>query len=150
MHTLQDFLAADDAPRRALLGDNYMDVVLPDRAARYAAHVASMSIAPELVQWSMLMATTHGTSFVKKSHFYCDWLTMLLIKRYGEEPNGYDAAEVAAAKDEGRTPNCSTDPNYAGWPSAFTQNDIQSAMDLIAFKRWNEDLKIVKLTPAEA
>lgn len=150
MHTLEELLAAEDAPRRALLGDDYMDTVLPARAAQYAAHVAKMSLTPEIVQWAMLMATTHGTSYVKKSHFYCDWITMLLIKRYGEELNAFDAAEVAAAKAEGRVPNCSTDPNFKGWPLAFTALDIQSAMDLIAFKRWNEDLKIVKLTPAEA
>lgn len=150
MHTLDELLAADDAPRRAVTGDHYMDTVLPERAARYAAHVATMQLAPEIVQWAMLMATTHGTSYVKKSHFYCDWITMLLIKRYGEEPNAYDAAEVKAALKEGRVPKCSTDPNYKGWPLAFTALDIRSAMDLIVFKRWNEDLKIVKLTPAEA
>jgi hypothetical protein len=150
MHTLQELLDADDAPRRALLQDHYMDTVLPDRAARYAAHVASMDLSPEIVQWAMLMAKGHEASYVKMDHFYCDWITMLLIKRYGEEPNAYDAAEVAAAKAEGRVPNCSTDVNYKGWPKAFTANDVRSAFDLIAHKRWPEGLKIVKLTPAEA
>lgn len=143
MHTLQELISADTAARRALLGDHYMDVVLPERAQLYADHVARMTISPEVVQWAMLMASTHGASYVKMDHFYTDWITMLLIKRYGEEPRGYDAAEVAAARAEGRVPACSTDENYRGWPLAFTPNDIKSAMDMVAFKRWPKGLQII-------
>lgn len=149
MPALQDLIDADNPARYALLGAHYMDTVLPERAALYAAHVAAMDVGPTIERWAARMAVAHSTEYVKQSHFYCDWITMLLIKRYGEEPRAYSKAEVNAALAEGRTPNCSTQEGFDGWPLSFSTNDIKAALDLEVFHRWGSDLKIVRLAPSE-
>ncbi len=121
---LEQHIAARNEERRAALGNvhyaHYVEGVLADRADRYAAHVATMDLAPEIVQWSLAMRKQFGTSYVRCSHFVADWITALLIVRYGEEP---DAA-------------LSTDPTFAGWPVAFSDQDVQRAADLLVFKKW--------------
>lgn len=116
-------IASRDAAWRAAHGDiaadHYLETVLAERAPRYAAHVASMVITPDMVQWQLTMTRRHGP-YVRVHHFITDWLTALLILRYGEEP---DASR-------------STDPTFAGWPTAFTDADRQRAADLLVFKRW--------------
>lgn len=117
--------------------EHYLDIVLRERADRYAAHVAQMTITPELVQWGMAMARQHGP-YVRVWHFIADWFTALLILRYGEEERAYDAGEVALAVAEGRAPACSTDPQYRGWPLAFSDEDRVRAMQLLNGERWPE------------
>lgn len=105
-------LAADPAHRV------YLDE-LQRRADAYAAHVLSMDLSPEIVHWSLSMARQYG-SYVLMTHFVADWITALLIIRYGEEP---DAAR-------------STDPNFQGWPHRFTDTDTQRALKLMQRSEW--------------
>lgn len=139
---LDTHIATRNAERFAALGEagyaHYVVDVLQDRADRYAAHVAAMDLPPELVQWSLAMRNRFATSYLRCSHFVADWITALLILRYGEEPRAYDAAEVAAAVADGRAPACSTDPNFAGWPLAFSDDDVRRAAELLTFKKWPE------------
>lgn len=114
---------------------HYIDVVLQARAARYAAHLAAMTITPDMVQWGIAMSRRFGP-YVQMWNYVADWFTALLIMRYGEEERAYDAAEVEAAKAEGREAQCSTDPQHAGWPLAFTDADRQRAMELLDGKKW--------------
>jgi hypothetical protein len=127
-------LAAHIEARRAALvaafpqidPTHYVDGVLQDRADRYAAHLATMTITPDMVQWALTMGRRHG-SWVKVHHFVADWFTALLIIRYGEEP---DAAK-------------SSDPHFAGWPTTFTDNDKGRASELLAGLKWPAFLTIL-------
>lgn len=115
---LTQLIEARDAAWRAQHGpdgEHYL-AVLQDRADRFAAHVATMTITPDLAAWALAMATTYGTPYVRMHYFVADWLTALLIARYGEEP---DAAR-------------SSDPAFAGWPNAFTDADRQRAAEMLA------------------
>jgi hypothetical protein len=104
--------------------------VLEARAAAFAAHVASMEIAPEVAVWALAMARQFG-SYVRVHHFVADWITALLILRYGEEP---DASK-------------STDPNFAGWPKAFTADDLVRAQQILAGEDWPR--RVFRLLPRE-
>jgi hypothetical protein len=120
--TLADHLADRDAAVRAAWVPKAAEAYLPvlgERAARFAAHVATMTIAPELAVWALAMAQRYG-SWVRVHHFVADWITALLILRYGEEP---DAAR-------------STDPTFAGWPLACTADDLARAQQLLAGENW--------------
>jgi hypothetical protein len=100
--------------------DQYLDEVLLDRAARYQTHVAGMVVTPDLAMWALAMSQKYGP-YVRAGYYIADWITALLILRYGEEP---DASR-------------STDPNFAGWPSAFTNEDRDRAAQLLqGTKRW--------------
>lgn len=141
--TINPVLAAHFATRAARVSEkfpeikheHYIEVVLKQRSERYAAHVASMIIDPSLVQWGLSMTRQFGP-YVLAWHYVADWFTALLILRYGEENRAYDEAEVEAAKSEEREPNCSTDPNYTGWPLAFSEEDIKRASELLSMERW--------------
>jgi hypothetical protein len=109
---------------------HYVDGVLQDRADRYAAHLATMTIAPDMVQWALTMGRRYGP-WVKVHHFVADWLTALLIIRYGEEP---DAAR-------------SDDPNFHGWPVAFTDDDTARASELLAGTKWPQALTLLPKNP---
>jgi hypothetical protein len=115
--------------------NHYLEQVVRERAARYAAHVARMTITPDMVQWGMAMTRQYGP-YVRVHHFIADWFTALLILRYGEEERGYDAGEVARAVAEADTPACSTDPQYMGWPLAFSDDDRKRGMELLAGEKW--------------
>jgi len=104
------FLAAHGAPA----ADHYLNSVLLERSTAYAAHVASMNLTPDVVQWALAMARKHG-AYVKVWHYVADWITALLILRYGEEPD--------ATKTD--------DPNFHGWPTTFTDDDTTRAGELL-------------------
>lgn len=131
--TLADHIAARDTAWRARhkdVGEPYLTEVLADRAVRYAAHLGTMTVEPDLIAWAMQMAAQHGP-YVKVHHFIHDsWLTALLVIRYGEEP---DAAQ-------------SSDPDFAGWPLVFAVGDRERALELLAGVRWPE---YVTLLPRE-
>lgn len=141
--SLDPVLATHIAQRNAALPQrypqidttHYLETVLLERATRYAAHVAAMMITPDMVQWGMAMTRQYGP-YVQVSNYIADWFTALLILRYGEEERGYDADEVAAAFAESRIPNCSTDPNFRGWPLAFSDDDRTRAAELLAGLKW--------------
>jgi hypothetical protein len=128
----------DEAPDKTLVIDpaHYLEQVLRERAAGYAAHVAGMEIGVDMFGWAMGMAIQYKNSNVQCTYFIADWITALLILRYGEEHRAYDAAEVAAAIAEGRAPNCSTDPNFAGWPVRFSPADKLKALDILRGMIW--------------
>lgn len=130
---LAALIAARDAEWRARYaepGESYLTDVLADRATRYAAHLATMTVEPDLIAWAMQMATQFGP-YVRVHHFIHDsWLTALLVIRYGEEP------------DAGR----SSDPTFGGWPQVFSAGDRERALELLAGQRWPE---FVTLLPRE-
>lgn len=127
--------------------EHYLEIVLRERADRYAAHLAAMTITPDLVQWGMAMTRKYGP-YVRAWHFICDWFTALLILRYGEENRAYDADAVAAAVAAGEAPPCSTDPAFAGWPLAFSDADRVRAAELLAGTKWPKEG--LTLLPTEA
>ena len=117
----------DAAPDKQLAIDpsHYLDVVLKDRAARYAAHMAKMDIPPEMALFALAMSQRFG-SYVKVHHFIADWLTSLLIVRYGEECD--------PALSEMRN-----DGSPGGWPLTFDDADKQRALQLVQLKNWPGD-----------
>lgn len=136
--TLDPILAAHIAAREQAIKaafpqidtTHYLDVVLLDRSQRYAAHLEQMTVTPDMVQWAIAMSRQYGP-YVKVWHYVADWLTALLIIRYGEEP---DAAQ-------------STDPNFTGWPLAFTDEDRVRANELLGGVKWPE--KVLTLLPRD-
>lgn len=131
--TLEDHIAARNAEVTSAWPEAAANAYLPvlaTRAAAFAAHVASMEIAPEVAVWALAMARQFG-SFVRVHHFVADWITALLILRYGEEP---DASK-------------STDPNFAGWPKAFTAEDLVRAQQLLSAEDWPR--RVFRLLPRE-
>lgn len=141
--SLDPVLATHIAERNAALpeqfplidADHYLEIVLRERAESYAAHMATVTISPDMVQWGLAMARKFGT-YVKVHHFVADWFTALMILRYGEEHRAYDAAAVEAAIAAGQAPPCSTDEQFAGWPLAFSDTDRKRAADLLAGVDW--------------
>ncbi len=112
--------------------DQYLEEVLLDRSARYAAHVATMTVTPDIALWALAMSQKYGP-YVRANYYIADWITALLILRYGEEPD----------------PSRSTDPNFAGWPTAFTDEDRERASQLLTgTKRWPAET--FTLLPREA
>jgi hypothetical protein len=109
---------------------HYVDGVLQDRADRYAAHLATMVFSPAMVQWALAMSRQYGP-WVKVHHFVADWLTALLIIRYGEEP---DAAR-------------SSDPGFKGWPTSLTPEDETRASELLVGTRWSQSLTLLPKNP---
>lgn len=131
--TLADHLAARDAQLRATwpaaTADAYLST-LEERATRFAAHVATMAMTPEIAAWALAMAGRYG-SWVRVHHFIADWITALLIVRYGEEP---DASR-------------STDPTFTGWPLAFSADDTARAQQLLQGEQW--PARVLTLLPRE-
>lgn len=128
--TLADHTAARDADLRARFGgqvvrhdtgatsdacDDYL-ATLASRAASYAAHIAAMQMDPDVPAWALAMAGKHGP-YVRVHHQITDWLTALLILRYGE------AVEH--------------------WPVAVTAADRQRAAALLAGSRWPDALQLL-------
>lgn len=113
------------------LYDEYVVATLQDRATRYTAHVAAMVIDPAIAIWAMAMTTKYGP-FVKIHHFVADWVTALLVLRYGEEPD-------ATKTWDGR-----------GWPTAFTADDLARAQKLADGKDWPEFLVVFDKAPVPA
>jgi hypothetical protein len=121
--------------------------VLGVRARVFAAHVASMVVHPEIQAFAATMTERFGP-YLRVHHFVADWITALLILRYGEESRAYDPMEVAIAETESRAPQCSTDPNFDGWPTTFSIEDHQRAAQLLKNHKWPEFF--VLLTPPPA
>jgi hypothetical protein len=119
--TLAAHVAARNAEFRRTQGDQianqYLDDVLMTRAAAFPAHLATMAVSSDMVLWALAMAGKWG-QFVKVHHYIADWLTALLVVRYGEEP---DASKTWDGK---------------GWPQAFSDDDRVRAAELLAGKGW--------------
>lgn len=90
----------------------YIDV-LKERAARYAAHVASMAPDKRNDIWRLTMEEKFQTEFIRIHWYVADWLTALLIARYGEEP------DKARATDFEGNPW----PGFEGWPNVLSDED---------------------------
>lgn len=101
--------------------------VLQDRADRYAAHLASMVITPDIALWERGMVSKYGANY-PRVHFFIahSWLNALLVCRYGEEPNAFNPS-FPNGIDEATGATYSTDPNFAGWPTSLTEGDLKVA-----------------------
>lgn len=102
--------------------------VVQARLDAYAAHMATMTEVPAaLVAWAGVMTAKYGPRvgmhFVgndevvidgmyirEMKDFSYDWLTALMVVRYGEEPDG--------AKVTG---------DHNGWPTSFSEDDVARA-----------------------
>lgn len=131
-------LAARDAAFRAAQGDATADAYLPvlaARSARYAAHVARLVVTSALAAWALAMTQRFG-AYVRVHHYVADWITALLIVRYGEEP---DATQTV---------------DGIGWPAALTDLDLQRAAELLdgpagpLGRRWPPFLQVLSVTPS--
>ena len=134
--------AFDAAPDKKQVIDpaHYLDVVLTDRAARYAAHIAAMEPSPEIAMWALAMGAKYGAKvrqddgivkvyrqpYVKVWHFIADWPTALLILVDGEECD--------PKKSEPKTNGA-----LGGWPLAWTDAHFARAAQLLAGQKWPAD-----------
>jgi hypothetical protein len=80
--------------------EDRMHMVHADRAARYAAIAAEMTVPDSLVAWAAHMAQMFGpTARIWKNDV--NWIIALLIVRYGESehhwPHRFDAEDVKRA-----------------------------------------------------
>ena len=64
--------------------------VLAIRQKAYAEHVAAMPVDEEIAAWAERMTAKHGPK-VKVWENVIDWLTALLIVRWGEAPEHWPA-----------------------------------------------------------
>lgn len=135
---LAGHLATRDAEFRRTQGDGAADAYLPvlaERSTRYAAHVATLPIPPALAAWALAMTQRFG-AYVRVHHYVADWITALLIVRYGEEP---DATRTT---------------DGIGWPSALTDLDLARAAELLEGpvgplgRRWPPFLQVLSVTPS--
>lgn len=108
-----------------VMAEHYLPV-LQARSERFAAHVKAMTLPTTIVAWALAMERKYGR-YALVSHYIADWITALLLVRYGEEP---DAEK-------------STDPDFNGWPMEFTDADLQRAEQLLAMTRWNETVQLL-------
>lgn len=77
--------------------------ILADRARRFKGHIEATTIRPEIAEWAARISQQFGHQV--KVHFtVTDWVTALMIIRYGE-------AEYF-------------------WPFEFTDEDVQRAEEL--------------------
>jgi hypothetical protein len=123
----------------------YLEETLRDRAARYAAHVAAMDLTPDVVQWALAMRAKWQSPYVQVHRFIADWLTALLIVRYGEECDPARCTPCTLASGE---------PASLGWPAAFSEADLARAAELLAGVKWPASLTLLPpvvaaATPAE-
>ncbi len=140
--TSSEILAAHIEQRNAWISTQFQTpaqaepylLVLEARAAAFAAHVASMDIAPEMTVWALAMARKYG-SWVRAHFFIADWITALLIVRYGEEPDAEKSTDQRVDDDGVRI--------FQGWPRAFSDADLQRAQELLQGKNWSADLTLL-------
>jgi hypothetical protein len=133
----------------------YLNIVR-ERLDAYAAHLATMAVSPELKAWAADMAARHGpkvgvnflgrmvvidNEIVDLTKLGVDWLTALLIVRYGEAVEGpvmkpefakqrNAVAEAAFAKGERDVAWEHNDEHYftkQHWPAAFSELDVAKA-----------------------
>lgn len=125
---------AELASHPNIKAEHYLPV-LQDRADRFAAHVATMHIPPSVSLWVSACVAKYGTEYVRMHWYVADWITALLIMRYGEEP---DAER-------------STDPNFKGWPTTFTTEDMKRAQDLLSgdFTRGGQFITLLRNEAAQ-
>ena len=129
MSDVQHYLDQRDRWAVKTWGDRVAAIHLPvlgARADRFAAHVATMTIHPAIASFAEQMAMRFG-AYVRVHAFVADWLTALLIVRYGEEPD-------AALTVDG-----------IGWPTVFTVDDHARADALLRNDKW--PAHVVLLTP---
>lgn len=102
--------------------------VLQERASRYAAHVASMAITPSIASWMLGMRARYLSDYVQCHHYIADWLTALLIVRYGEEPSADHSTDQRLDDNGARI--------FAGWPTTLSAQDLRRAAELLEGKNW--------------
>lgn len=103
---------------------DYLEGTLRTRADAFAAHVMSMTINPAVAVWALAMSAKFG-DYVQVHHFIADWITALLIVRYGEEPDNTKTIDGT------------------GWPTSFTANDMTRAQELLAGVAWPTSLTLL-------
>lgn len=102
--------------------EHYLNTVLVERSAVFAQHVASMTLSPTILHWAMLMGIRYETDYVRVHYFIADWITALLIVRYGEEPDASKSTDMRVDEHGERL--------FKGWPTEFSE------IDLIAAQAW--------------
>lgn len=91
----------------------------------YDAHVAGMTVPPELTAWAQAMTIVHGSPDVAVLwHPPMPWLHALLVVRYGEEP--------------------------AHWPTAFTAEDALRAQKWLTGESVPQYVQFAERQAAEA
>lgn len=120
----------------------HMLSVLQERADRYGAHVATMTISPVMVQWALSMATKYKSEYVKAHHYVADWFTALLILRYGEEPDAERSTDDRLDANGVR--------KFQGWPTRFSEQDMERANELLAGVKWPSKVFTLLQSPTSA
>lgn len=125
---LRHHVEARNTEFRTKLGEAaepFLNDTLKYRAAKYAEHLSKMAPSSEMTLWALQMASSYSP-YVRVHHFIHDnWLTALLVLRYGEEPD----------------PSKTTDGT--GWPLEFTDADKARAAKLLAGQDWPEFVTII-------
>lgn len=131
---LQYHIDARDRHARKKWPKKEADAYLPllqERADRFAAHVASMPPDGDITRFAAVMGQRFGR-YVRVHHFIADWVTAFLIVRYGEEPD----------------PERTTDGH--GWPTTFSDEDRERALQLLENKKWPAYLTLLTPPPVAA
>lgn len=89
--------------RHAKLKRDPHPAILADRAARFKEHIEAMTIRPAIEEWAENVSKAYGRK-VRVHHTVTDWVTALMIIRYGE-------AEYH-------------------WPLEFSDEDVQRADEI--------------------
>lgn len=125
---LRHHVEARNAEFTARIGDAataYLEETLRYRAAKYSEHLSKMAPSAEMTLWALQMASSYSP-YVRVHNFVHDnWLTALLVIRYGEEP---DSAKTT---------------DGSGWPLEFSDADKARAMSLLAGRDFPDFLTIL-------
>lgn len=94
---------------------HYVDTLLPARRAAYRAEIEAADVPEPLRQWAERMTARHGYA-VRVWFNDLDWLSALMVVRYGEAvdkwPDGFDATfDVARAERWEKDPTGPGRPN---------------------------------------
>ena len=145
----------DDAPDKTQVIDpaHYLEVVLADRAERYAAHMAAMEPSPEITQWSLAMGAKYGAKirqpdgsvkvyrqpYIKAWHFIADWPTALLILVDGEECDPARSEPKTDGIWDEEAGEWIRKPSPGGWPMQWEERHFARAAQLLAGEKWPAD-----------
>jgi hypothetical protein len=115
----------------------YVDLTLRERwEVLYPAALAKLTVPPSIALWVLAMTERHG-EWIYCDHNVADWLTALLILRYGEEPR----AEYCVTADGQSTGD--------GWPTSFSGDDITAARKILAGEKWPARFRFITHTTAQ-
>ncbi len=105
--------------------------ICQQRELEFAAHIATMVPVPELGMWATDMTSLYGPQ-VRRGAFVVDWLTALMIVRYGEAVVADPGSVKIYLYDGDGEPILDANGDHDskridGWPTQFQPDDLARA-----------------------